>query len=116
MSLQGYVNSQSTRLNSARVHLDRVSDTSADDLQTEKVLVLTTDGRTLMGTLLSCDQLTNVVLSETIERIIRPPDDKEQSTEVSHGLYLIRGRMLQFAAYWMKNLIRKSIGLKYVEE
>ena len=57
----------------------------------EKVLVLTADGRTLTGTLLSCDQLTNLVLSQTIERVIRPPDDEEASAEVSHGLYLIRG-------------------------
>lgn len=57
----------------------------------EKVLVLTADGRTLTGTLLSCDQLTNLVLNQTIERVIRPPDDPEPSAEVSHGLYLIRG-------------------------
>lgn len=57
----------------------------------EKVLVLTADGRTLIGTLLSCDQLTNLVLQETIERVIRPHDDPEQSEEVPHGLYLIRG-------------------------
>ncbi len=31
------------------------------------------------------------VLSQTTERIIRPPDDPEPSSEVSHGLYLIRG-------------------------
>lgn len=31
------------------------------------------------------------VLSQTIERIIRPPDDPEPSSEVPHGLYLIRG-------------------------
>ena len=57
----------------------------------EKVLVLTADGRTLTGTLLSCDQLTNVVLQDTIERVIRPQDDPENSEEVPHGLYLIRG-------------------------
>ncbi|KAL9597284.1 MAG: hypothetical protein Q9219_005265 [cf. Caloplaca sp. 3 TL-2023] len=57
----------------------------------EKVLVITADGRTLTGTLLSCDQLTNLVLSQTIERIIRPPEDPDSSAEVSHGLYLIRG-------------------------
>ncbi|EAS31525.3 small nuclear ribonucleoprotein Lsm8 [Coccidioides immitis RS] len=57
----------------------------------KKVLVLTVDGRTLIGTLLSTDQLTNLVLSETVERIIRPPDDPEPSSEVDHGLYLIRG-------------------------
>jgi U6 snRNA-associated Sm-like protein LSm8 len=53
--------------------------------------VITTDGRSLFGQLLSCDQLTNLVLQNTIERIIRPADDDEPSSEVSHGLYLIRG-------------------------
>ena len=57
----------------------------------EKILVITADGRTLVGTLLSCDQLTNIVLNDTIERIIRPPDDPEPSSEVGHGLYLVRG-------------------------
>lgn len=60
-------------------------------LVAEKVLVLTTDGRTLTGLLLSCDQLTNLVLGQTLERVIRPSDDPEPSTEVPHGLYLIRG-------------------------
>lgn len=49
------------------------------------------DGRTLLGTLLSTDQLTNLVLSQTVERIIRTPDDPEPSSEIEHGLYLIRG-------------------------
>ena len=31
------------------------------------------------------------MLSETVERIIRPVDDEEPSTEVQHGVYLIRG-------------------------
>lgn len=44
-----------------------------------------------MGTLLSTDQLTNVVLLDTIERIIRTPDDDEPSSQIEHGLYLIRG-------------------------
>ncbi|TQB75785.1 hypothetical protein MPDQ_001749 [Monascus purpureus] len=57
----------------------------------EKVLILTVDGRTLLGTLLSTDQLTNLVLTNTIERIIRTPDDPEPSSEIEHGLYLIRG-------------------------
>ncbi|KAL6718080.1 U4/U6-U5 snRNP complex subunit LSM8 [Lecanora helva] len=57
----------------------------------KKVLILTADGRTLVGTLLSCDQLTNLVLQDTTERVIRPADDPEESEEVSHGLYLIRG-------------------------
>lgn len=57
----------------------------------EKVLILTVDGRTLLGTLLSTDQLTNLVLMDTIERIIRTPDDPEPSSQIDHGLYLIRG-------------------------
>ena len=31
------------------------------------------------------------MLGETTERVIRPSDDPEESTEVHHGLYLIRG-------------------------
>ena len=57
----------------------------------EKVLVITVDGRTLVGTLLSCDQVTNIVLNETVERVIRSEDDSEPSSQVSHGLYLVRG-------------------------
>ncbi|KAJ5158389.1 U6 snrna-associated sm-like protein [Penicillium coprophilum] len=75
MSLHFYVNNQSL--------------TSLG--QTEKVLILTVDGRTLIGDLLSTDQTTNLVLANTVERIIRTPDDDEPSTEIEHGLYLIRG-------------------------
>lgn len=57
----------------------------------EKVLVLTVDGRTLLGTLLATDQLTNLVLTNTVERIIRTPEDDEPSSQIEHGLYLIRG-------------------------
>lgn len=57
----------------------------------EKVLILTVDGRTLIGDLLSTDQTTNLVLANTVERIIRTPDDDEPSAEIEHGLYLIRG-------------------------
>jgi len=44
-----------------------------------------------MGKLVSCDQTTNMVMQDTIERIIRPVDDPEQSSEQPHGLYMIRG-------------------------
>ncbi|KAK3686976.1 U4/U6-U5 snRNP complex subunit LSM8 [Vermiconidia calcicola] len=57
----------------------------------KKVLIITVDGRTLTGTLVSCDQVTNLVLKDTIERIIRPQDDEEPSAEQPHGLYLVRG-------------------------
>lgn len=55
------------------------------------MLVITVDGRTLVGTLLTHDQVTNIVLGDTVERIIRPADDPEPSSETSHGLYLVRG-------------------------
>jgi U6 snRNA-associated Sm-like protein LSm8 len=87
MSLQTFVNSTYAPLAG---HLaPSFSFLTVDYL--EKILVITADGRTLVGTLLSCDQLTNIVLNETIERIIRPQDDPEPSSEVSHGLYLVRG-------------------------
>jgi U6 snRNA-associated Sm-like protein LSm8 len=54
-------------------------------------LVITADGRTLVGELLSCDQLTNIVLNNTIERIIQPAEDPEPSSEIARGLYLVRG-------------------------
>ncbi|KFY55595.1 hypothetical protein V496_06959 [Pseudogymnoascus sp. VKM F-4515 (FW-2607)] len=57
----------------------------------KKVVVLTCDSRTLIGMLLSCDQMTNLVLGQTSERIIRPHDDDEPSSEVQHGLYIVRG-------------------------
>lgn len=60
-------------------------------LISEQILVITVDGRTLTGHLQTCDQVTNLVLSDTIERIIRPQDDEEPSSEAHHGLYLIRG-------------------------
>ena len=60
-------------------------------VKTEQVLVLTADGRSLIGSLLSCDQVTNLVLQNTIERVIRPQDDLEDSEVIPHGLYLVRG-------------------------
>lgn len=57
----------------------------------EKILLLTTDSRTLIGVLESFDQQTNLILSSTVERIIRPPDDEEDNATAEHGLYLVRG-------------------------
>jgi U6 snRNA-associated Sm-like protein LSm8 len=52
---------------------------------------MTTDGRTLVGTLECFDHTTNLVLSHTIERVIRPQSDPEPSSIAEHGLYLVRG-------------------------
>lgn len=83
MSLQPYI--------SSKLPCTRISNQADLWALTDRVLVVTSDGRTLVGTLLSCDQLTNLVLSNTVERIIRPYDDPEESREIEHGLYLIRG-------------------------
>ena len=64
---------------------------SLKNFTNSRVLILTIDGRTLVGTLVSHDQVTNIVLSNTVERIIRPPEDPAPSEEVEHGLYVIRG-------------------------
>ncbi|KAF2803135.1 splicing factor [Mytilinidion resinicola] len=57
----------------------------------KKVCVITSDGRTLVGTLISCDQNTNLVLQNTIERIIATADSGEKSSQTEQGLYMIRG-------------------------
>ncbi|KAF2496667.1 Sm-like ribonucleoprotein [Lophium mytilinum] len=57
----------------------------------KKVCIITTDGRTLVGILISCDHNTNIVLQDTIERIIVPADSGEKSSQADQGLYMIRG-------------------------
>ncbi|KAK1757459.1 hypothetical protein QBC47DRAFT_156774 [Echria macrotheca] len=57
----------------------------------KKVCIITTDGRNLVGNLASYDNTTNLVLSGTIERVIRSVEDGEPSAEIPHGLYIIRG-------------------------
>jgi U6 snRNA-associated Sm-like protein LSm8 len=52
---------------------------------------MTTDGRTLIGRLEAFDHNTNLVLSATVDRIIRPAGGDEPSGSVEHGLYLVRG-------------------------
>ncbi|KAK9416819.1 hypothetical protein SUNI508_09291 [Seiridium unicorne] len=61
------------------------------DSSVEKVVVLTVDSRMLVGKLESFDQLTNLVLSSALERVIRSTDDAEDSEEVPLGLYIVRG-------------------------
>ncbi|PFH61155.1 hypothetical protein XA68_18105 [Ophiocordyceps unilateralis] len=57
----------------------------------KKVLVVTVDSRTLIGTLLAADHSTNLVLDKAVERVIREPDDPENSLEVKLGVYVVRG-------------------------
>ncbi|KAF2277295.1 Sm-like ribonucleoprotein [Westerdykella ornata] len=57
----------------------------------KKVSILTIDGRTMVGTLLSCDNSMNLVLQDTVERIIRPREEEMPSEEVPLGVYIVRG-------------------------
>ena len=45
----------------------------------------------MVGNLYSCDGSMNLVLQDTVERIIRPREEDVPSEEVPLGLYIIRG-------------------------
>lgn len=53
--------------------------------------MITADGKYFIGTLQGYDNLTNIILSETTERIILQDDD---SIEEELGLYVIRGDLV----------------------
>eukprot|EP00892_Ulva_mutabilis_P005282 jgi/Ulvmu1/3125/UM015_0165.1 len=53
-----------------------------------RVLVMTSDGRIYVGVLKACDQATNLVLDQTIERIYSS-DEGVKSQQI--GLYVLRG-------------------------
>jgi U6 snRNA-associated Sm-like protein LSm8 len=95
MSLTGYLNSKRLPIHLTSRPSSQPNPPSSSALTfptlTEKVTLITVDGRTLIGTLIACDQVTNLVLQDTIERIIRPASDEELSAEQPHGLYLVRG-------------------------
>lgn len=57
----------------------------------KKVAVITTDGKYFIGTLQGYDNLTNLILSETTERIILQDED---SIVEELGLYVIRGDLV----------------------
>ncbi|ORY92861.1 hypothetical protein BCR35DRAFT_274014 [Leucosporidium creatinivorum] len=54
----------------------------------KKVLVITQDGRTIVGELKGFDQTTNVILSHSSERVYSIDEGVEQ---VELGLYVVRG-------------------------
>ena len=55
--------------------------------QTEKVLVVLRDGRTLIGFLRSVDQFANLVLHRTIERI----HVGKEYGDIPRGVFIVRG-------------------------
>ncbi|KAG8674519.1 hypothetical protein FPOAC1_000487 [Fusarium poae] len=83
-TLGGYLNSETPLLELYRPH-------QLANTHQEKVLIVTADSRILVGTMAACDQTTNLVLNNAVERIIRTPDDDEPSAQVPLGLYLVRG-------------------------
>ncbi len=58
------------------------------DYLNQRTLVLTSDGRILLGTLLGFDQTANLVLSNTMERLFSAEEAVE---EVPMGVYVLRG-------------------------
>jgi U6 snRNA-associated Sm-like protein LSm8 len=83
MALNAYLNSPSLSLLPPSIHTNHHPP--------ERVTVLTLDGRTMIGTLHSCDGSMNLVLQSAIERIIRPREEEVASEEVPLGLYIVRG-------------------------
>ncbi|KAI0032873.1 hypothetical protein K488DRAFT_48954 [Vararia minispora EC-137] len=56
-----------------------------------RVLLILQDGRAIIGTLAGYDQKSNVVLSDSKERVYSMDDGVE---EVPLGLYLVKGDMI----------------------
>ncbi|KAI8451261.1 hypothetical protein BY996DRAFT_4586215, partial [Phakopsora pachyrhizi] len=54
----------------------------------KRVLIITQDGRTIIGELKGYDQTTNIILSDSMERIYSMDEPME---EVPLGLYIVRG-------------------------
>ncbi|KAH9444084.1 hypothetical protein MJO28_013574 [Puccinia striiformis f. sp. tritici] len=58
------------------------------DYLDKRVLIITQDGRTITGELKGFDQTTNIILSDSIERVYSSDEPME---EVPLGLYIVRG-------------------------
>jgi len=82
-SLQGYVDSLS---NPSYIHF--IADFNK---LSGRVLLILQDGRAIVGVLAGYDQKSNVVLSDSKERIYSMDDGVE---EVELGLYLVKGDMM----------------------
>ncbi|KAL7564406.1 hypothetical protein ACA910_002724 [Epithemia clementina (nom. ined.)] len=61
---------------------------SLKEWKDKKILVLTGDGRIIVGLLIGYDQVQNLILSDTHERLYSTDADVE---EEPLGLYLVRG-------------------------
>ncbi|CAK9441477.1 uncharacterized protein LODBEIA_P53450 [Lodderomyces beijingensis] len=64
------------------------------DLKTfigKKINVITTDARYFEGILEGFDKTTNIVLSNSVERIIYKQGEKEENEEIPSGVNIMRG-------------------------
>ncbi|KAF2083500.1 Sm-like ribonucleoprotein [Saccharata proteae CBS 121410] len=63
------------------------------DFINNKVAIITIDGQYYVGTLLGGDYNTNLILHETVERIIYPADDQDgENRELrDNGVRVLRG-------------------------
>ncbi|RKP37580.1 n-alpha-acetyltransferase 38, NatC auxiliary subunit-like protein [Dimargaris cristalligena] len=59
-----------------------------EEFVNKQVLVITTEGRVILGNLKGFDQTTNVVLTDSSERIFSEDEGVES---IALGLYFIRG-------------------------
>jgi U6 snRNA-associated Sm-like protein LSm8 len=58
----------------------------------KRVAVMTTDGRHLVGTLVSMDQVINLVLNDTTEWMcFGAGSDDDPPQAIPYGVYLVRG-------------------------
>ncbi|TQN68677.1 U6 snRNA-associated Sm-like protein LSm8 [Colletotrichum shisoi] len=89
-TLGGYLNSRSP-IHAVDALCMQYTLTTSPSLPSEKVLIVTSDSRILVGTLEAADQSTNLVLSAAQERVIQTPESGEPSVQVPLGLYLVRG-------------------------
>lgn len=74
-------------------------------LQVEKICVVTSDGRIIIGQLVGHDQVQNLILSDAYERIYSESSPAE-SAEL--GLYIVRGDNVAMVADYDAELWKKQ--------
>ncbi|EPX73538.1 U6 snRNP-associated protein Lsm8 [Schizosaccharomyces octosporus yFS286] len=74
---------------------------SLADFFEKKVQVITNDGRVVLGLLQGFDHTTNLILSESVERIISLDQDTET---IPLGVYLLRGENVAIVGLVNENL------------
>lgn len=63
------------------------------ELNEQKVMVVTFDGRTMVGTMRGFDQVCNIIIEKTVERVF---EQGSIPKEVDLGLFVVRGENVAF--------------------